>query len=222
MNRWLVSSSVMLLGGIRLMLGRKSSRRDLLERLVHRHVDARVGHHLAEVVDAAGRRSSGASVTVLSPRRGTVTRGFDAPRRRCWSAQPDRGSPSTGTCPGRRGWRRRARTSRAAPSLNRAAVALSLAAGGRGRAGAGAGRARSRGSPAGWRPQLDSGRSRRSPVAGRSAWRAAASRRSASADQHEPARPVQPRAGRAEQAQRDAASRHGQRDEQPRQPRERA
>ena len=48
MNFWLVSISVMLFGAIRLMLGRNSSIEIVLERLVHRQVDLRVGHHLAE------------------------------------------------------------------------------------------------------------------------------------------------------------------------------
>ena len=50
MNFWLVSSSVMLLGAIRLRLGRNSSAEMVRQRLVHRQVDLRVGHDLDELL----------------------------------------------------------------------------------------------------------------------------------------------------------------------------
>ena len=50
MKRWLVSISVMLFGRDQVDVGQEQLDRDRLERLVHRQVDLRIGHDLAEVV----------------------------------------------------------------------------------------------------------------------------------------------------------------------------
>ena len=106
MNGWLVSSSVMVFGGIRLRLGSKQLVGQVAQRLVHRLVDARVGHDLAEVLDQVDARSGPAADAGERPARDgacrvqrserTVGQARQAAERRTGPAPVDvdaRGSP---------------------------------------------------------------------------------------------------------------------------------
>ena len=59
MNFWLVSSRVIDVVLDQLDVRQEQLARHVLERLVHRHVDLRVDHHLAEVLDQLAGDAAG-------------------------------------------------------------------------------------------------------------------------------------------------------------------
>ena len=77
MNFWFVSSSVMLLGSIRLMFGTSSSAERSAQRLVHRQVEARVGHRLDELLGSCRGMRAGMRMRCARSRR-MVTAGSSA------------------------------------------------------------------------------------------------------------------------------------------------
>ena len=219
MNRWLVSSSVMLFGSIRLMLGRNSSLDSVRQRLVHRQVDHRVGHHLAERPRPAGRQiragiSSPAQHAPRDRRRGgsmPATRGARIAAETSSGARRRRESPRSADVDRVRVCERLLEaTGRAALSLGTGAAAR--AASGESTVGASVKRRSSGSSSTAPACRVSSSSDRRPPPAGgcascASSQQSSAMRRRCSADHRERDADAGP-AGRAGRARSTAISSH--------------